>query len=224
MSQLTYEGLVRALNLISTEKSEWAGIPCPVDGNTLVLERRWPYQLHIDTKDTVNEACEGWLMVNRWFSSHLRADVIHEERNGRYRLGVATCNQSTMLLDTLNPVNVWSVDAEVKAMEKLAAMVNPFQFKCYFMTGAFVESSKRSGVFYLFRRLRPTIAFRADDKGSRILTALCLHPVGFYQGTWAGVMVPTDDLLAHLILMRGDERRFWAQANHHPPHTPQSGL
>lgn len=37
-------------------------------------------------------------------------------------------------------------------------------------------------------------------------------------------MVPTDDVIAHLLLMRGDERLFWRRANQHHPLDPESGL
>lgn len=34
-------------------------------------------------------------------------------------------------------------------------------------------------------------------------------------------MVPTDDIIAHLIMMRGDERSYWSKANQH---APEAGL
>jgi hypothetical protein len=84
------------------------------------------------------------------------------------------------------------------------------------LAGAFLETSPRSKVIYLFRRCRPTIALvNARDEKIRILAVLCLHPIGYYANSFAGVMVPTDDVIAHLMLMRADERRFWSKANHH---------
>lgn len=47
---------------------------------------------------------------------------------------------------------------------------------------------------------------------------------GNYGGTHAGAMCPTDDVLAHLLLMRGDERLFWSRANQHPANRPEAGL
>jgi len=58
----------------------------------------------------------------------------------------------------------------------------------------------------------------------RILACLCAHPIGFYTGSWAGALVPTDDVMAHLLLVRGDEHEFWKQCNQHHPLAPESGL
>jgi hypothetical protein len=77
----------------------------------------------------------------------------------------------------------------------------------------FLETSRRSGVSYLFRRLKPTLAI----KDGRALCALCLHPIGYYEGTWSGAMCPTDDIIAHLMLARGDEAMFGAgRTRFHP--------
>jgi hypothetical protein len=53
---------------------------------------------------------------------------------------------------------------------------------------------------------------------------LCLHPIGYYANSWAGAMCPTDDVIAHLMMMRADEPMFWRKANQHPPHRPEAGL
>jgi hypothetical protein len=37
-------------------------------------------------------------------------------------------------------------------------------------------------------------------------------------------MTPTDDVIAHLLLMRGDEAEYWGQANQHRPESPEAGL
>lgn len=93
------------------------------------------------------------------------------------------------------------------------------------MTGAFIETSPRSGVTYMFRRLRPTLAIKAGPDGDlRILCGLCLHPIGYYAGTWGGAMCPTDDVIAHLCLMRGDEPKFWANSNQHEANHPACGV
>lgn len=65
---------------------------------------------------------------------------------------------------------------------------------------------------------------RPAGDAMQILAALCLHPIGFYQGTWAGSMVPTDEVIAHLLLMRGDEPLYWRRANQHPAWSPLAGL
>lgn len=92
------------------------------------------------------------------------------------------------------------------------------------MTGGFIETSKRSGVTYLFRRLRPTLALKDNNGEMKILCALCLHSIGFYRGTWAGALCPTDDVISHLVMMRGSEAKFWAHANQHHPVRPEAGI
>ena len=36
-------------------------------------------------------------------------------------------------------------------------------------------------------------------------------------------MCPTDDVVAHLMLMLGDEHLFWRKANQRPPYQPKPG-
>ena len=90
--------------------------------------------------------------------------------------------------------------------------------------GMFMETSKRSGLTYVFRRLRPTIVLDAKGSEVKIRCCLCMHPIGYYAGTWAGAMTPTDDVIAHLMMMRGDEPMFWRRANQHPSWVPEAGL
>ena len=62
------------------------------------------------------------------------------------------------------------------------------------------------------------------DISGYALCALCLHPIGYYGDTWAGVMCPTDEVIAHLLMMRGSEEKFWANANQHPLERPAAGV
>ena len=101
------------------------------------------------------------------------------------------------------------VSAERKAQKKLRTLLSEEQYQRYFVSDMFLEKGK-SGVSYLIRKSRPSIAFRDGDP----LCCLCLHPMGYYLGTWAGALCPTDDVIAHLILIRSDEHFFWKRANH----------
>jgi hypothetical protein len=109
-------------------------------------------------------------------------------------------------------------------------MISEHQWRMYELTGSFVEYSKRSRLYYIFRKGRPTIVMtervKEGWKSDRLhmLAVLCLHPIGYYAGTWAGCMTPTDDVIAHLLLMRGDEAEYWGQANQHRPESPEAGL
>lgn len=132
-------------------------------------------------------------------------------------------------LRTMSAADAWSLDAEATARDKLQGLLNERQWRSYDLTGAFFETSPRSKVSYLFRRLRPTVALspRWDQPGvdsMRCLAVLCLHPVGYYQRSWAGCMTPTDDVIAHLLFMRGDEAGFWGKAVQHDPSEPEAGL
>jgi hypothetical protein len=51
-----------------------------------------------------------------------------------------------------------------------------------------------------------------------------MHPIGYYRGTWAGAMAPTDDVIAHLMMMRADEHMYWRRAKQHPAWDPLCGV
>lgn len=156
--------------------------------------------------------------------------TIWRDKKGFFFTHGSRQNSGPMLIATLGAARAWDFEAELRAQETLMRHVTPWAFQCYIMTGSFLESSARSGVTYLFRRLRPTLALTGNpdsegrDVGMRFLAALCAHPVGYYDGSWAGALVPTDDVIAHLLLMRSDEHLFWKQCNQHPAWAPEAGL
>jgi len=125
-------------------------------------------------------------------------------------------NPFSKLFDLCMVSPAWGLRSEIRALRKLKRHINHMQFHAYFMTGAFPAISERSKVGYLFRRLRPTIAFALRETHSRFLAALCSHPIGFYSGTHAGALCPTDDVLAQYLLMVADEHYFWRISNQHP--------
>lgn len=226
------------LTEFAKEKSEWSGLPVPVKGLKLRLADSHPYKhledfrfpeegtsVHVDTTETCNEDLV-YHEVNRFWSSVKGADIIViRKANGRTTYGVQTYNRAKMWLATLDASFVWPLEAEQKALEKLLELIGHHKWRMYALTGCFMETSPRSGVTYMFRKLKPTLAIKAGPTGElRILCGLCLHPVGFYEGSHAGVMVPTDDVIAHLCLMRGDEQRLWRQANQHAAYRPECGL
>lgn len=207
---------------VARDRSEWAGIPTPIAEHKLILEPRYPLQALGDIHD--KEALSDWTSVNQWYSRRLRGNIVIGNKDGRRRAFLEPCQQIDMLIGTLTASFVWRLEAEQKACLKLAKLIAPHLFRAYLIAGAFIETSKRSGVTYIFRRLRPTIALRPHEDSMRVLCALCLHPIGYYSGTWAGAMVPTDDVLAHLLMMRGNEPKYWAHANQHPVYAPQAGI
>lgn len=226
MPEITYDQLGVALNRIAQEKSEWAGLPMLLTDFQLKLEPRFPFQFHIDTNTTIDESVDSADIedINDWYSERLKAHVFIRRRNGKLGAWFAPASRIEPVLNTIGASRAWLMEAEFKATEKLESLVGDWKTRCYLLTGSFIETSKRSGVTYVFRRLRPTIALKSSPEGTRVLCTLCLHPIGYYQGTWAGAMVPTDEVIAHLIYMRGDEHAFWKQSNQHAPHHPSSGL
>lgn len=111
--------------------------------------------------------------------------------------------------------------AELKARKKLREMVSETQWACYELNDAFVEVGQ-SGMAYFIRKSRPTLALRRDEL--KFLCALCLHPMAYYEGTWTGALTPTDEMIAHLVFIRGDEYGFWKKANHISLDRPESGI
>lgn len=237
---LTWEGIRAALQSVALERDEWAGYPMPIKDFPLRLNPRQPMAAmlqgayfegdQIRSRDKENAPPLSPIVRNEWYSHRYQARVMIAEVEGRLRalMAPAVGTRNTLTIDTLGVAAsaAWSAKAEFTAMEKLHGLVTEHAWKCYVLTGGFLESSDRSGVIYFFRKLRPTLALKATADGSdtQILAALCLHPIGYYERTWAGVMVPTDDVIAHLLLARGDEADFWRQANQHPPWAPEAGI
>jgi len=230
----------RHLAEIQLAEQDWSGLPVPVAGLKLVLEPRYKHQAlsefrwkecydergvrHAIEEETPPKPSE-FRTVNRWWSTKYQLTIaVVQDKQGHAQFRVLFEDRLAFTLRTLEAASVWPVEAEKKAVEKLASLIPAEQFEIYVLTGHFAEISKRSRVTYLFRKGRPTIALREDEEGSYPLCALCLHPIGYYGDTWAGVMCPTDEVIAHLLMMRGSEEKFWANANQHPLDRPAAGL
>jgi hypothetical protein len=223
------------LRRVASERGEWAGIPMPLEGERLVIEPSYPHAHALmalcgEADDPVNEEAErelaGATVRSRFWSMHKRSEIcIIERADGSITWGlVPGANHLGFDLRTLGCSEAWGIEQESNALNLLASLIPHRHFKQYMLTGMFLESSKRSGVTYLFRRLKPTVAIHNVDGRAKIMCALCMHPIGHYAGTWAGAMTPSDDVVAHLQLMRGDEAMFWRRSTQHPSWVPQAGL
>lgn len=234
------------LDALADFTGEWQGIPVPLgEDNPLVLADGHPLRdfyrdLHQADMTDVNivvadDVPDDEEIVNYWFCRRRNLDVYVARSKDRYyaiTIPVApdrSMDRLTMWLQTMGAADAWDRDAEHKARETLRAMLTERQWMHYDLTGSFFETSPRSRLTYVFRRLRPTIAMtprgkHGDDDRMRCLAVLCLHPIGYYARSWAGCMVPSDDVIAHLAWMRGDEAGFWRQANQHDPSSPEAGL
>ena len=220
-------GLRNALRHLAKERSEWAGIPMLLTGAQLVVEPSYPYAKDLGEfgAPAADPDAPDVKLRNTFWSWRYRMPVHVWEQDGKIEWGPATAHQPiNLLLSTLGASDAWGVEQEARAVNTLGTLVRHRQLKQYLLTGMFMEKSERSGVHYLFRRLRPTLAISTKGEAPRILAALCLHPIAYYAGSFAGAMTPTDDVVAHLMLARGDEHLFWRRANQHAPHTREAAL
>lgn len=228
----TWQGLRHGIDRLAQDKDEWAGIPVPVDCARLVVAPGHPYfdrlnGFKLDDTDS-DQDDDGAVMVNSWHCPKTRSDVvIWREKDGRLchaQLPNGPMKRFKAIFDCMWIASTMDIEAERRAMNTLRALVPKHLFEAYEMTGTFLESSKKSGVFYIFRRLGTTLALRPTFDGSRMLAALCLHPIAYYEALPMGAMVPTDDVIAHLVMMRADEHLFWRKANQHPMTSPGAQL
>ncbi len=226
-----WEGIRQAVIKLAGERGEWAGYPLPVADTKLVIEPRHPLHdtLHGATFSQEKEIDEDDnRVVNSWRDRRGWWVVLYRNEAGKVHSVVVPKNPEVtrmdLVLQTIGASQAWSVRAEFTALERLKTLVTPAAFRYYVLTGTFLETSPKSGVVYLFRKLRPTLALGSGTGMLKCLAALCLHPIGFYERTYAGSMVPTDDVIAHLLMMRGDERRYWAKANQHAIYEPEAGV
>lgn len=233
--EMTWESVSAAVQAHAARSGEWAGAPLPVRGIRLRVEPRHPFRgmdgACLDAPLDVEGGDEGddGTIVRNVFTCWRRMLRVFACQDGPgepvYHLALPLlADRLRPALLTIGASMAWDVAAEARAVESLAGLVSPAAMRSYLLTGSFLETSPRSRVKYLFRKLRPTVALTGNGGGVRVLAALCLHPIGYYEGTYAGAMVPTDDVIAHLMLMRGDEHGFWKKASHHPAWSAEAGI
>lgn len=189
-----------------------------------------------------DETWDRTVIRNTFSVTNRGLTVVIYETDGKIEWGwLPSFHGLSHALSTLGASDAWGLEQESNALKTLAELVQHRQFKQYLLTGSFLETSRRSGLTYMFRKLRPTVVLDArtgrskynvgdlesqqrtkDD--STILCTLCMHPIAYYEGSWAGAMCPTDDVIAALMLMRADEQMLWRRSNQHSPASPQSGL
>lgn len=201
----------------------------PLHGENLVVHPSHPFAEAFAVEPPANDEDAGLKFRNEFWSALKGSTVVVIEEAGRVTHGLrAGVHHLKQDIATMGCADAWGIEQEAAALSTLASLLPHHAFKRYLLAGMFLESSERSGIVYLFRKLKPTVAISYHGEnakcGGKILAALCLHPIAFYAGSWAGAMCPTDDVIAHLMLMRGDERLFWSRANQHAPHLPEAGL
>lgn len=238
LNDITWEEYYETVAALARAAGEWAGIPVPIADQPMVIADGYRFKEVFDqTRRAGYQSChtddvdDDIELRNEWPSVSFKCAIRIWRQRQKFFVTYSRSNSGSMLLSTLGACRMWNPQSEVQAQIKLRGHITQWQYDCYFLTGMFLETSKRSNVTYLFRRLRPTVAvtFTAGLSGrgegsARILATLCLHPIGYAADSWAGAMVPTDDVIAHLLMMRSDEHFFWRKANQHPAWMPASGL
>lgn len=225
-----FAGLRHALAMLGSEREHWAGIPMPLEGMPLVVHPRYPLATELMALGRKSEPGDDeieaqYKIRNQFWCTRYRSMVVVFEHDGKIGHGILPgANHATQLLLTLGASDAWGIAQEARALQLLGTLVKHHTFKHYLLTGMFLESSERSGLTYVFRKLRPTLALRERNGRMIVLAALCGHPIAHYSGSWAGAMCPTDDVIAALMLMRGDEHMFWRRSNQHHPSRPEAGI
>jgi hypothetical protein len=140
-----------------------------------------------------------------------------------------TSRQFELLMKTHWGAVNFSVEQEALATEKLRGMLTDEQWRQYVVTGMFEEFSEASGIAYMVRKLRPTVAMRRTTGRNgghsySFRAGLCMHPLAYHMDSFSGTLCPTDDVIDHLNWIRGDERRFWSRANHHAIDEMEAGI
>ncbi len=230
------------LRRLAEASGHWAGIPMPVGReHPLVIEPRFPHADALmamtapapdedDGKKADIDQYPDPTVRNIFWSWHWKSWITVFEygapgnRKITWGKRAEGSHHASIMLGSLAAADAWGIEQEATAVQTLGTLLRHRQFKQYMLTGMFLERSRRSGISYLFRRLRPTLALSTSKPDTRIIAALCLHPIGYYQSSWAGAMCPTDDVIGHLQLMRGDEAMFWRRANQHPPWAKEAGI
>jgi len=229
---------------LADHAGEYAGIPLDIEGFSLVLEDRHPHKAaweailsHPEPREfrcSTSDVDDTTWIRNSWWCRQRNARVYLFQRGGKVEVLLdrrerTPARRITFQMMTLGAQQAWDLDCEMRARTKLHGMIGDYLYGMYELTGAFMWTSPRSGCTYIFRRLRPTVVMVPTDRKDpeqpmRLLTALCLHPLGYYAETYAGSMVPTDDVIAHYLLAKGDEHGFWRRANQHDIWTPEAGI
>jgi hypothetical protein len=174
-----------------------------------------------------------WQSSSKYKGSFQQVWIWRNKKDGTYRSEISPFSQSKqraqMLMTTcMIRAKCNFVESENIARERLLRELDDRQQKQYILTDSFIETG-RSGVLYVLRRNRPTLALRScrtqgKENEADLLCALCMHPLAYYTGSWAGVMPPSDEILAHLLHIRSDEHRYWKVCNQHRPSSHLSGL
>jgi hypothetical protein len=237
---MTWEDLQNAINQLALENqgTEY-GLPLPslsAMDRPMVVAKGVPLRHVIEqsARTELEEELSHKIKVRNSWSKLGDAEIaIIETEEGpfalpRYHAGW----RLQKLLDTsmIRSGTTQTAEAELRAMDSLKLRINKRQWESYVLSGMFPERSEKSDLHYFFRKGYPTIVasyhegIKPGFQEGHVLACLCLHPIGYYQQTYCGLMCPTDEVICHLLLMRADERKYWSQCGQWSAHDPRSGI
>lgn len=168
-------------------------------------------------------------LVNTWITSSQTFVMRSKGLAQVARLNPNTERMRVLLDSMLCQSGTVDAETEIIAMGALFRRINENQRDSYILSGCFPETSRRSGVSYILRKGRPTLAIKCEPQpqgGEKrvFLAALCTHPLAWFEGTFAGAYPPSDEVLANLLQIRADEHGFWKKSNQHGIDDPLSGI
>lgn len=241
-----HERLMYGLSLWAADQGWPFGCPIPSLGPSqkrLIIAKRAPFadrekpilsmpELRGDVVPRElreKQECDDWKIINSWWHRDGNRIYVVEKTDGTRQAYVdkhPVVTRFEMIVETMGArLGAVTARAEATAMMNLADRLTVPQADSYVLNGCFIESSKRSNCKYILRKGLPTIALGLSLTGDmKFLAALCLHPLSFFEDTWCGSMAPSDEVLAHLLLMRADEHRYWKECIQHPVWDPRSGI
>lgn len=245
--EISWEAIRWGVNKLSEERGWHHGCPMPSatdETHSLVVAKGAPLsdrqpgglldfglggpRVHVCMDSDLKE--DYLERVNSWTPDPVRVEV-YRDSEGPFKLRMPVSHERMRFwLDTM-AVRAGALDweTEITAMRSLQQKITDGQWGSYVLSGMFPEKSERSGVTYILRKGLPTIAITerklADGRVRRhFLAALCLHPLAYYTNTWAGSQPPSDEVMAHLLLIRADEHTFWKKAGQHPITDPRAAI
>ncbi len=248
-AQLTWEGLRAGVAMVCKDRGWHHGVPimsatdtsrrlilakgCPLadeHGHDVPVEIGGGPQIHVCSVSDCNEEDDSPVVINAWVTRPTTIVACRQRGKAKIeRIDTSRDRFDMYVRSLLCQAGAVDSDAELKAMIALKGRINDNQWAAYILGNAFPETSKRSGVTYIFRKGLPTIAMRCrpNPEGGEdriFLAALCSHTLGWYEGTHVGCCPPSDDVLAHLLLMRSDEHDFWRKSNQHGLNEVQAAI
>jgi len=160
----------------------------------------------------------SWEMKSSWRGEVFTVTILKNQVTKEIKKKLVLVDELNRFACVLNTVLCRSsyslIKAEMKARKLLFKRLTKSQKAMWELADTIMEEGK-SGIIYFIRKNRPILATRLDPvlNEYKPVCALCVHPLGHYTGTWAGVMAPSDEALYQLLLIKADESRLWRYAN-----------